>query len=415
MIPISEEGLKLRWLAGARWLTILGLLLAFVVGRVALGFTFDGEPFVDIMVILIASNLALYVPTIPPSERLISVAIVADVILLTTFLYLYGGSTNPLSSFFFLYVIIASILLPPFWGWLIAAFSSLCFTSLFFFFVPIPELTDTHRHHHDGFSTHLQGMLITFSFTAFVIVYFVTHLITALRSRERKLEVLREKHHHSERLAGLTTLAAGAAHELRNPLATISIAINELAQELERHPSTREMMVETQSIQAAVQRCQRIIDELCRTAGVVGGEPLTTTSVPEIIEQVVQNLPRRERCTVLIDKALQGRPVRVFSSSVVHALLSLVRNGLEYGDVALEVHRSGEMMNFSVRDNGPGISEDVLPRLGEPFFSTKGPGKGMGLGLFITKTFADRIGGSLSFTSEANRGTTATLSIPDLA
>ena len=72
MIPISEEGLKLRWLAGARWLTILGLLLAFVVGRVALGFTFDGEPFVDIMVILVASNLALYVPTIPPSERLIS-------------------------------------------------------------------------------------------------------------------------------------------------------------------------------------------------------------------------------------------------------------------------------------------------------------------------------------------------------
>jgi two-component system sensor histidine kinase RegB len=414
MIPISEEGLKLRWLAGARWLTILGLLLAFVVGRVALGFTFDGEPFVDIMVILVASNLALYVPTIPPSERLISVAIVADVILLTTFLYLYGGSTNPLSSFFFLYVIIASILLPPMWGWIIAAFSSLCFTSLFFFFVPIPELTDTHRHHHDGFSTHLQGMLITFSFTAFVIVYFVTHLITALRSRERKLEILREKHHHSERLAGLTTLAAGAAHELRNPLATISIAINELAQELEQPPSNPDMVVEARSIQAAVERCQRIIDELCRTAGVVGGEPLTTTSVAEILDQVLQNLPNREICKIHIDTNLARTPIRTFVSSVMHALLSLVRNGLEYGQVDVDVSRSGDMIHFSVRDNGPGISEDILPRLGEPFFTTKGPGKGMGLGLFITKTFADRIGGSLSFTSEPNRGTTATLSIPDL-
>ena len=92
-----------------------------------------------------------------------------------------------------------------------------------------------------------------------------------------------------------------------------------------------------------------------------------------------------------------------------------MRNGLEYGQVALEVHPAGEMMNFSVRDKGPGISEDILPRLGEPFFTTKGPGKGLGLGLFITKTFADRIGGSLSFTSELHRGTTATLSIPDLA
>lgn len=414
MIPISEEGLKLRWLAGARWLTMLGLLLAFIVGRVALGFTFDGEPLIDILVIFIASNIALYIPTIPHSKGLISAVIMADIILLTTFLYLYGGSTNPLSSFYFLYVILASILLTPAWGWITAALSSLCFASLFFFFVPIPELTDTHRHHHHGFSTHLQGMLITFSFTAFVIVYFVTHLITALRSRERKLELLREKHHNNERLAGLTTLAAGAAHELRNPLATISISINELAQDLERTPSNPDMVVEARSIQAAVERCQRIIDELCRTAGVVGGEPLTTTSVPEIIEQVLHNLPKRAHCKVHIDKTLEERPVRVFTSSVVHALLSLVRNGLEYGEVAVEVHRSGEMMRFSVRDKGPGISEDVLSRLGEPFFTTKGPGKGMGLGLFITKTFADRIGGSLSFTSESNRGTTAILSIPDL-
>ena len=119
-------------------------------------------------------------------------------------------------------------------------------------------------------------------------------------------------------------------------------------------------------------------------------------------------------CKVHIDTNLARTPIRTFVSSVMHALLSLVRNGLEYGTVDVDVSRSGDMIHFSVRDNGPGISEDILPRLGEPFFTTKGPGKGMGLGLFITKTFADRIGGSLSFTSEPNRGTTATLSIPDL-
>ncbi len=415
MIPISEESLKIRWLAGARWLTAVGLVLAFVVGYGSLGFTFDVEPFVEIMVILIASNVALYIPSIPPSERILSIAIVADILLLTTFLYLYGGSANPLSSVYFLYVILASILLPSLWGWFTAAFTSLCFAFLFFFFVPIPELTDVHRHHHHGFSTHLQGMLITFTFTAFVIVYFVTRLTAALRSREQKLEALREKHQQSERLAGLTTLAAGAAHELRNPLATISISIEELKRELEKTPSHTEMIVEARSIQAAVARCQNIIDELCRNAGVVGGEPLTSTSLREVVEQVLDHLPNREMVEIKLDQSSSGIPHRMFASSTVQALLSLVRNGLEYGKVTLEGSWHDDMIRFEVRDNGPGIADDILPRLGEPFFTTKGAGKGMGLGLFITKTFADRLGGSLSFQSNSNKGTCATLLIPDLS
>jgi two-component system sensor histidine kinase RegB len=414
MIPISEEGLKIRWLAGARWLTALGLALAFGVGYGVLGLTFDVEPFVDILVILVASNLALYIPSIPPSERILSIAIVGDVLLLTTFLYLYGGSANPLSSVYFLYVILASILLPPWWGWFTAAYTSLCFASLFFFFVPIPELTDVHRHHHHGFSTHLQGMLITFTFTAFVIVYFVTRLITALRSREQKLEVLREKHRQSERLAGLTTLAAGAAHELRNPLATISISIDELARELGRSQNGSEMVVEARSIQSAVERCRKIIDELCRNAGVVGGEPISTTSIQAIVEQTLDQIPDRERCEVRMDSCAMKEPIRMFSSSMVQALLSLVQNGLEYGAVVIKVSRTKDTTTFRIRDNGPGISEEILPRLGEPFFTTKGAGKGMGLGLFITKTFAERLGGSLSFDTHPKRGTTAILQIPDL-
>jgi two-component system sensor histidine kinase RegB len=415
MIPISEEGLKFRWLAGARWLTILGLFLAFLVGHWVLGFTFDVEPFINILLIFVASNIALYIPTIPPSNRLISITIIADVILLTVFLYFYGGSTNPLSSIYFLYVILASILLPPISGWITATSSSLCFGSLFFLFVPIPELTDGHNHHQHGFSTHLQGMLITFSFTAFVIVYFVTRLSAGLRTRESTLEALREKNRHSERLAGLTTLAAGAAHELRNPLATISISIDELARELEQSPLHQDMIVEARSVQSAVGRCQRIIDELCRNAGVVGGEPITTTSINQIIDQVLEYLPAPELCEVKMDQSTDGTPVKMFTSSLVQALLSLVQNGLEYGNVTLEVSRAADMIRFVVRDNGPGIPHEILPRLGEPFFTTKGAGRGMGLGIFITKTFADRLGGSLSFASELNKGTTATLCVPDLS
>ena len=413
MIPVSEESLKLRWLVGARWWACLGLCLAFVVGRWGLGFTLDAEPFAAVLWILTASNIASYFLQRPPSERLLSATIILDVVLFTALLYFYGGSTNPLCSVYFLYVILASILLPPFWGWATATLCSICFGLLFFFFLPIPELAGGHAHHHpDGFSTHLQGMLITFAFTAFVIVYFISRLTAALRTREHTLEALREKNRHTERLAALTTLAAGAAHELRNPLATISLAIGELSRELKTAPSNPELLVEAESIQQAVNQCQKIIDGLCGNAGIVSGEPLVTTSAESVICQLLEHLPNPELCQVRITQEAANAPLQTFSSSLIQALLSLLRNGLEYGPVQIEVQRNDTTINFSIRDSGPGIPPEALSRLGDPFFTTKGTGKGMGLGLFITKTFAERIGGSLSFDSTLNKGTVATLAIP---
>jgi len=65
-----------------------------------------------------------------------------------------------------------------------------------------------------------------------------------------------------------------------------------------------------------------------------------------------------------------------------------------------------------VVDSGSGMSPDTLNRLGEPFFTTKAPGKGMGLGIFLARVFAERLGGNLAFESEIGRGTRATLELP---
>lgn len=417
MIPISEESLKFRWLTGARWWACLGLLLAFAVGHWGLGLTLAPLPFTTLVFILAASNTLSYFLTKPPSERLMLAIIVADVLLFTTLLFFYGGSANPLSSVYFLYVILASILLRPLWSWITALVCSFCFASLFFRYIPIPELTGGHAHHHhhhlDGFSTHLQGMLITFVFTAFVIVYFISRLTAALRARDSALETLKEKNRHSERLAALTTLAAGAAHELRNPLATISVALGELERELQKKDPNSDLQIEAQSIKSAVSRCQKIIDNLCANAGVVSGEPLRATSVGDILQQLLDNIPDRSRCAIDVSTEMASSSVRTFTSSLVQALLSLVRNGLAYGDIRLTVMRDGSFVSFAVYDSGPGIPKEMLPRLGEPFFTTKSSGEGLGLGLFITKTFAERLGGTLLFESASNRGTIATLSIPD--
>jgi two-component system sensor histidine kinase RegB len=412
MIPASEERLKLKWLIGARCWASVGLLTAFLVGRYSIGLTLDLAPFVALITLLGASNLITYLLARQASAGLLIGIILADILLFTSLLYFYGGSTNPLSSIYFLYVILATIILPPLWGWLTATFSSICFAFLFFFFVPVPELSGHHAHHHDGFSTHLQGMLITFVFTAFLIVYFISRLTAALKERGLALAALKERGEHNERLAALTTLAAGAAHELRNPLAAISIAIGELEREIQGADTLREIEPEVQSIKKGVARCQGIINELCSNAGVISGEPLVATTVRTILEQVMQHIPDRSMCSVNLLDGAGDASFMTFVSSLAQALLSLIRNGLAYGPVQVSVALSEQEVCFSVRDSGPGIPQELIPRLGEPFFTTKPSGEGMGLGLFVTKTFADRLGGSLTFDTKLNKGTVAILSIP---
>jgi two-component system sensor histidine kinase RegB len=107
-------------------------------------------------------------------------------------------------------------------------------------------------------------------------------------------------------------------------------------------------------------------------------------------------------------------------SSLRHALTgslqALVRNAVQAcesgGSVVCSTDISTDHVTFTVRDTGSGMSDDVRARVGEPFFTSKAPGQGMGLGLYLTKLFAQQVGGALSITSVLGRGSEAVLTIP---
>ena len=108
-------------------------------------------------------------------------------------------------------------------------------------------------------------------------------------------------------------------------------------------------------------------------------------------------------------------PVR----AAVEALSALVKNALDASPdgrpVVLRARRSDYgRVRFLVRDEGIGMSPDVIERVAEPFFTTKAPGQGMGLGAFLAHLFAQTIGGQLSFESRPGKGCTAILELPDM-
>jgi two-component system sensor histidine kinase RegB len=81
--------------------------------------------------------------------------------------------------------------------------------------------------------------------------------------------------------------------------------------------------------------------------------------------------------------------------------------------VTLGIHKRGKRVAFEVEDHGHGMDEETLRRAGEPFFTTKAPGKGMGLGLFLVKLVAEKFGGSFKLHSRPGEGTRSVLELPD--
>ena len=109
--------------------------------------------------------------------------------------------------------------------------------------------------------------------------------------------------------------------------------------------------------------------------------------------------------------------LQCLADGLVQVLVSLAHNALHASSatdvpVTLSAHAAGEAVRFVVADRGVGIPADVLDRVGEPFFTTKAPGEGMGLGLFLARAFVERCRGVIRLVSEEGSGTDVVLELP---
>lgn len=416
MTPSPTHALGLVGLLRLRVAAVVGILALVLLGQFGLGLTLPLPALLGVLASWIAITLATGAWLARSGDHVgpaaLTLAMALDALLLTVVFGLTGGPSNPFSFLYLVHLALASVVLPRWHAWALGALGALLFGALFV--LPLPPLGGEHAGHGGGhdMTLHLRGMWVAFVLAGALILGVVSRVSDALRDREQALAEARAAAARTERLASLATFAAGAAHELSTPLSTIAVVAGELELELANHADLTDVRSDVTLIRQQVARCRAVLDALRADAGDPTGEAPAAVAPATLVANAAEGLDGADRVIVETDGSL----VATYPRSLALALRNLLKNALDAspadGTVVVAIHRDGHGTRLAVRDRGTGMSTDLLARVGEPFFTTRANGRGMGLGVFLSRAIAERLGGRLELSSTTGVGTSATLHIP---
>jgi two-component system sensor histidine kinase RegB len=410
--PISPARINFGWLVRLRFATVAGQALTIAAVRWGMDLDIPLWPLFGLVGLALGSNLFCigYARAAAPQDWWLLAVMTFDVLTFSGLLYFTGGPENPFSFLYLVPIAIGAITLRPAWTWMLVMLSLASSAVLFERHRPLP-LGGGHAGH---MALHLRGMWVAFGVASAFIVYFLLRVRRALAARDRELDASRSLAARQERLASLATLAAGAAHELATPLSTSAIVAKDLERQIGAAGAAA-TVDDVRLMRQEVERCRQILARMRTDAGDPAGERFVRVSVRELVSDCLADADRP--VDVALDDAVAGRSATLPRHAFVQALRGLLDNARQASPpdapVSLRVSADrGRRLVFEVADHGAGIAPEDLDRVGEPFFTTKATGKGMGLGIFLARAIVERLGGELSIGSAPGTGTTATVSLP---
>ncbi|HLB55144.1 MAG TPA: ATP-binding protein, partial [Gemmatimonadales bacterium] len=248
----------------------------------------------------------------------------------------------------------------------------------------------------------------------------ITHVIT-IGEDVTETQVAQRRILQSEKLAAIGQLAAGIMHEINNPLATIGACVAAIDARLGKSADStvREYL---EIIDKEVDRCTRIVDGLLDFSRPKEPAPKRSIGVNELIEQtlfLLKHHQRFRRITVTRRLADGLSPILANDEQMIQVLMALMLNGvdsMEEGGVLTVSTRSNPVradeVVIEIADTGHGIPAADLPKIFEPFYTTKPPGRGTGLGLSICYGIVEQHVGRIEVDSEPGLGTSFRLYLP---
>ncbi|MEJ2652599.1 MAG: ATP-binding protein [Gammaproteobacteria bacterium] len=406
----SPAGINLRRLVVYRYVVLAGLIVGVAVA-VYRELVLPLWPLSVVIGVFAALNLVTWLRLRwmkrPVREQELFLHLFGDVLILAALLYFTGGSTNPFVSLFLLPLTLAAAALPGRYTGAIAATALACYSLLMKWYFPLP-------HQYGGnFNVHVVGMWFGFVLSAILISYFAVKMSATLRERDRALARAREDALRDERLVALGTLAAGAAHELGTPLATMAVLAKDLESECAAMPELAEPF---QVLRSQIARCKDTLAQLAVSAGQTRAEAGRDQALDHYLAQLVEQW-RNGRSAVTVHRTWEGTrpaPHILADQTLTQAITNILNNAADASERDVEVigRWDNRELRLEICDRGEGLSAAAQSHAGEPFFTTKPPGQGLGLGLFLAQSTIRRLGGEVELVNRQQGGVCTRIVLP---
>ena len=395
----DRPGVRVRTLAGIRWIAILGQFTTLLV--VGLWFKYPlpwGSMLaaVGASVILNFGLSTLYERTDRMTGRELALHLAFDLIQAGVLLFLTGGLANPFALLLIVPVTIAATLLT---AREMAPLLALTLGVLMVIWLwgqplpwngPPPTFPLVYR----------IGDLIAYGLAIGFLATYLWMISAESRARARALVATEAALTREARMNALGSLAAAAAHELGGPLGSISLIAHSLEEELGDDPDFGD---DIRLLAAEAARSRRIMKDLSTRAE--AEDPFAILTLDLLLHEVAQSVqPARVPVNVITSGA---QPLVQRSPELLHALNNLVSNGVRHAgtEVRMETFVTPSEIRVAVLDDGFGFPPDLLPRLGEPILGpSRSKSDSTGLGVFIATTLIERTGGRLSFGNRPDGG-----------
>ena len=406
--PATPRPVRLRTLVLIRWVAIAGQASSLVVVQFGLGFPLPLEAALSAVGASAILNLAVNIwrpAAARPGEGEAAAYLGFDVAQLAVLLHLTGGLQNPFAILLLAPVTVSATILSRRATVALCMFSFVCITVLAVWHRPLPWTES-------GLSlplTLIFGIWVALNCGVLFVASYVSQVAREARGMSDALMATQLALAREQQLSAVGGLAAAAAHELGTPLATITVAVQEIARNL---PGDSPIASDIALLRQETKRCRDILATLVQAPGSDSELPFSRLSMPVLVETAC-DAQRREGITVRLETrpATPGDaaspPLVGRSPEIIHGLENLVQNAVQFAtsEVLITTRWSAGDVAVEILDDGEGFPLGLIDRLGEPHLSVRREeGEHMGLGVFIAETLLHHTGAKVTFAKRHEGG-----------
>ena len=272
---------------------------------------------------------------------------------------------------------------------------------------------------------NVQIIIISLGIIAIVVTtVFTTRLmVKQLVQTETRMKEMDAQLVQSDKLAALGKMAAGVAHEINNPLAVILQKTGWLQdlleeEEFQKSANGEEFKNSVKKIEEHVERARKVVHNMLGYARRM--EPrMEDVDVNQTVNQTVdilENFARGNNIDIQTDLAENLPIIAGDQAQLQQVILNLMNNAIDAigkdGTISIRSGAGKSEIRITIADTGPGIPESMQKKVFDPFYTTKSTGKGTGLGLWISYSIIEKMGGKLALQSKEGQGATFTITLP---